>query len=339
MMRANRMDLARAVKKKWQGWIERRIPASNKIKLSQRSIFIVPSLVGVFFSLLLVLLLVTASNYQNSLIFALTFWLFSIAISAMIFTYKNLSGLIIKTSHAVSGFSGSPVEIPIRLQGELKSHQGLMLSWPQKDIAAQIISTEVDRASEKEIAIPYILGKRGYLKTNRIRIESRYPFGLYKTWTWLRLNTFGVVYPKPMYIPFILSEGDGQDEGDNTSKSLGNDEFLGLRSYQAGDPMKHIAWKYLAKGKGLLTKEYDNQALSLRWLDWHSLQGKSVEERLSYLTGWVLQAESEGRSYGLILPNVRVQPDSGDKHREQCLRHLALFNIVQNENTSEITNE
>lgn len=324
-----------ATKKKWQSWIERRIPASIEVVLSQKSIFIVPSKTGWMFSLLLVLLLVTAINYQNNLIFALTFWLFSIGLSAMILTYRNLAGLKVRISHRVTGFSGETIEIPIIINDESKSHQGLSFSWPQKRIKKnlQVQIAEVHKEEEKELLIPYVLDQRGYLKTERFKIDTRYPFGLYTSWTWLRLKTPGLVYPKPIFTPFIVSEGQGDDDDVSTDANLsvGNDEFLGLRSYQPGDPLKHIAWKYLAKGKGLLTKEYDNQQLSMKWLDWYSLQGLDIESRLSHLTGWVLQAEKEGRAYGLNLPGIKIQPSAGDGHRDHCLKCLALYNLKEEE--------
>jgi uncharacterized protein (DUF58 family) len=113
----------------------------------------------------------------------------------------------------------------------------------------------------------------------------------------------------------------------DASLSIGNDEFIGLRNYRPGDSLKHVAWKYLAKGKGLLSKEYDNQQISMQWLDWFSLQGMSVEERLSHLTGWILQAEQQGRAYGLKLPQLEIKPNVGDAHRDDCLKHLALYGL------------
>ena len=311
----------RQLNQRFKRWIDRRIPASTEITLSQRSIFIVPSKIGWMFCLLLILLLITAINYQNSLIYALVFWLFSIAMSAMIFTYRNLSGLTIKISSSVKGYAGDFIEIPLRISNNKRSHQGLNFSWDR-----EIHQTDIFKDSEKEIRIPYQLGSRGILKTERLKLLTRYPFGLYTCWTWIRLNTPGIIYPKPIYSPFVASLGHGDDVQTDANLAIGNDEFIGLRGYQAGDSLKHIAWKYLAKGKGLLTKEYDNQQLSMQWLDWHSLHGKSEEDRLSHLTGWVLQAEKEGRAYGINLPNVKIQPNTGDAHRDQCLRQLALYN-------------
>lgn len=326
MTRTTQKRLGTVLKEKWNRWIDRRIPASEKIELSQRSIFIIPSKIGFLFSLLLLLLLVTAINYQNSLIFGLAFWLFSVALSAMIFSFRNLSGLIIKTSHSVRGFAGEKIEIPIRLKSDKREYQGLEIFWPQNNLELNTgVRVALRKGEEREITIPYQLGQRGYLKTPRLSLKSYFPFGLYKCWTWLSLKTPGVVYPTPIYTPFIAGEGEGEDMQSDANLQVGNDEFLGFRRYQTGDSLKHIAWKYLAKGKGLLSKEYDNQQLSMQWLDWNSLQSMSVESRLSHLCGWVLQAEQEGRAYGLRLPTLKIQPGSGDKHRIECLTQLAIY--------------
>lgn len=323
-------------RKKFKHWLDRRIPPAAEMTLSQRSIFIVPSKTGWMFSLLLILLLITAINYQNSLIYGLVFWLFSIALSAMIFTYRNLSGLTIRTGNAVVGFSGDCIEIPIRLFDVRRSHYGLNFGWSSKSqpfiCVDEITGKEVlkGEGNETEIRIPYQLGSRGQLKTERLKIQTRYPFGLYTCWTWVRLKTPGIIYPRPIITSFIAAEGQGDDLQNVANLTVGHDEFIGLRSYQAGDSLKHIAWKYLAKGKGLLTKEYDNQQLSMQWLDWDSLQGMSEESRLSHLTGWVLQAEQEGRAYGLRLPSKVITPNQGDGQRKQCLTALALYNLPQN---------
>lgn len=322
------------MKKRFNEWLDRRIPPANQVTLTQRSIFIVPSKTGWMFSLLLVLLLITAINYQNSLIYGLVFWLFSLGLSAMIFSYRNLSGLTIKVGNAVQGFAGNQIDVPIRLAAVKRAHFNLSLSWQNEEKAlfkqakrsANKTQGEVLQSQETSVTMTLHLHARGYLKTPRLKIQSRYPFGLYTCWTWVTLNSPGIVYPKPIFTPFIVAEGQGDDLQTEANLAIGNDEFLGLRSYQAGDSLKHIAWKYLAKGKGLLTKEYDNQQLSMQWLDWNSLQGKSEEARLSHLAGWVLQAEQENRAYGLKLPGQTIAPHYGDSHRQQCLEALALFN-------------
>lgn len=318
--------LTSGLTRRWQKWLDRRIPEAKEVTLNQRSIFIIPSRVGWLFLLLLILLLITAMNYQNGLIYGLTFWLFSVAISALLFTYRNLSGLKIQTGQHINGFVGDHIEVPILLSDQGRDHQALIIRWSNKNQpGSNAVITDVEMGREKECRIPFQLRKRGRLKTPRLRIETHFPFGLYKSWTWLRLQTPGIIYPQAIITPFIPSQGEGSDLASDANLHIGNDEFIGLRNYQTGDSLKHIAWKYLAKGKGLLTKEYDNQQLSLQWLDWFSLPGMGVEERLSHLTGWVLQAEKEGRAYGIKLPQLEIKPQLGDVHRDYCLKQLALY--------------
>jgi uncharacterized protein (DUF58 family) len=50
-----------------------------------------------------------------------------------------------------------------------------------------------------------------------------------------------------------------------------------------------------------------------------------VEERLSHLARWVLNAHASGISYGLRLPGVTVELAAGEAHRERCLEALALY--------------
>ena len=51
----------------WQRWLVRRIPPASRIELNHRRIFIMPTRAGAIFALVLILMLLVAINYQNSL--------------------------------------------------------------------------------------------------------------------------------------------------------------------------------------------------------------------------------------------------------------------------------
>jgi uncharacterized protein (DUF58 family) len=50
-----------------------------------------------------------------------------------------------------------------------------------------------------------------------------------------------------------------------------------------------------------------------------------MEEKLSQLTLWVIEAERARRPYGLRLPGVEISPALGQMHFHRCLRALSLF--------------
>jgi uncharacterized protein (DUF58 family) len=50
-----------------------------------------------------------------------------------------------------------------------------------------------------------------------------------------------------------------------------------------------------------------------------------LEERLSHLARWVLDAHTAGLTYGLRLPGSTVDMAAGEAQRERCLEALALY--------------
>jgi uncharacterized protein (DUF58 family) len=112
--------------------------------------------------------------------------------------------------------------------------------------------------------------------------------------------------------------------GQARAQAAGNDDFSGLRGYQRSDSPRHVAWKAVARNEDMLTKQFTGEAAAELWLDWARLAQFNVEQRLSRLAGWVLEAERSGVHYGLRLPGVEIAPGRGDAHRGACLQALAL---------------
>ncbi|MEE9254876.1 MAG: hypothetical protein V3U43_08070, partial [Pseudomonadales bacterium] len=61
-----------------KSWLDRRFPPSRTVTLDRRNVFIFPTREGFAFGLLLLLLLLGAINYQNTLVFAFAFLLASL---------------------------------------------------------------------------------------------------------------------------------------------------------------------------------------------------------------------------------------------------------------------
>ena len=61
------------------------------------------------------------------------------------------------------------------------------------------------------------------------------------------------------------------------------------------------------------------------YLDFSELHIADVEERLSQLTLWVIEAERGRQPYGLRLPGIEISPALGQTHFHYCLRALSLF--------------
>ena len=102
-----------------------------------------------------------------------------------------------------------------------------------------------------------------------------------------------------------------------------------------GESQRHIDWRAVARGQPLMTKEFAAEAEGVAYFDFSALHFTNVEERLSQLTLWVIEAERARRPYGVRLPGIEIPPAVGQSHFHQCLRALSLFQLKDQEHEQE----
>jgi uncharacterized protein (DUF58 family) len=301
-------------------WVD---PLSGKsVSLTNRTIYMLPTRHGFMFSLLLFVLLLASINYENGLIYALTFWLASMAVISMLHTHRNLLGLKISAGPCAPVFAGETAQFTLVLKNEL--------AIPRQGLSVLIDKNEVGRidleASEQgSVTLPVSTNRRGYIDIPPVGLSTNYPIGLLYTWSRkIKLNHQCLVYPRPGPSRPIIGGIDNEQKRELGTRAEG-DDFIGVREYQFGDSPRHVDWKAAARGQGIQTKKFGGDARSIVWLDWDALEGIDTETRLGQLCRWVLDAEAGGMIYGLRLPGQQIIPASGDAHRHLCLEALALF--------------
>ncbi len=313
----------RPFKSQFKRWLHRRIPPQQKITLNQRSIFIFPTRTGFAFSILLILLLLGAINYENSLIYGLTFWLCGTYFITIFYTFRNLSGISIELQKTGAGFVGEDVEFVVKVTRPEKSkREGIQLGWPNS--VKQWAELYEDESAQLHLFVK--AKKRGWLNPKRLLVETYFPLGLLRAWTWINLNTHAIVYPKPLFHNQPTFHQSSGDEGHLTQHE-GSDDFHDMRSYQPGDSPRHILWRSYARQDELLVKQFAAYADSRLLLDWYQVEG-DTELRLSRLTAMALNANQNKKEFGLKLPQCEIKPNSGKPHLDHVLKELALYGFL-----------
>lgn len=303
-------------------WVDRRIPLAKSVVLNQRRIFIFPSRAGFMFLVLLLVMLVAAINYQNNMAFMLVFFLASLFFVAVHHTYSNLSGLKVTAVSGGENFVTEPLTYQFRLSAaRRKAHLGIAVGWQSDDL--QLIN--VSAHSEQLVELFALAIKRGYQKPERLLIESVYPLGLLRAWTWLAMDVQATVYPKPIKGDLNTVSADGETEGE-LNLTIGDDELIGLKAYAVGDSIRRIHWKSYAKGQLLQSKAFAGLDSVQCYLDWQAVEG-DIERRVSVLSFHILNLDSQDVDYGLRLPGVEFEPGRGASHRRQLLTALAFFGL------------
>ena len=293
------------------------------IVLSQRRIFILPTRAGVVFAVVLAVMLLGAINYNLSLGHALIFLLGGIGIVGLLHTFYNLFGLQLTPGRAEPVFAGELAYFSLQIVNlRRQPRRALDFSFQGQPVA----TTHLAGNARATVALPYHTRRRGHLAPGRVTLSTRYPLGLFRAWSYPHPAWSCLVYPQPLRTPLPLPTTPHAEarQGDH-----GQEDFAGLRPRHSSDPTRHIAWKAVARrseDQPLLVKQFAGGAGDELWLDWALTAGDRVlEERLSILAGWILNAEEAQIRYGLRLPGRVWPPALGEAHRAACLQALALY--------------
>ncbi len=312
-----------ALRDHFQHWLfQLRGPKTGVIVLVQRRIFVLPSRHGLMFSAMLMLMLTGSINYNLSLGFILTFLLGSMGVSTIIYTFRNLANLRIAGGRARPVFAGDTAHFIVHLEnpGDMPRY-AVNLTHDKREWVTVDIPARATVAAAA--AVP--ARRRGLLKPGRLTLFTRYPLGLVYAWAYLELDLRCVVYPRPAS-PALPLPLPAMSAGTSGERGKGQEDFSGMRQYHVGDSPRHIAWKLAARDQGLLTKQFSGHADAELWLDWSLLPAAlGIEEKLSHLARWVIDAHETGLSFGLRLPGKTVEIENGDAQRERCLEALALY--------------
>ena len=318
MLRALRND------PRWGNWFYGFAPPERgTIRLGHRRVYIVPTQLGWMFGGVLAILLIGSINYALALGFGLTFLLAGLGFAGMIHTARNLARLEVSTGRTEPVFAGEAAQFPLRIDNPAPFDRPSILVRHVASGVQLVVDVPAQSSADAVLGLP--AERRGRLPLGRVMIETRFPLGMFRAWSYVEPEVHCLVYPRPAKSAF--PQATVRDSGGRASAQAGGtDDFAGLRRYQASDSPRHIAWKRAAQSDDLLTKQFSQEAAHELWLDWQRTNPRlDVEERLSVLTGWVLAADAAGDRYGLALPGLSLAPASGEAHRQRCLEALALF--------------
>jgi uncharacterized protein (DUF58 family) len=297
--------------------------SAGPISLGLRQVYIIPSWRGAGWLGLVVLLGLTAYVYSNNLVYWLCFSLFAAFIVSAVHGVQSLLGLSLEFVQAQPVFAGERAVFALRVRNATRhARWGVRLQFRDWAESEQVLDLA---AGETVLAYLSVNAqRRGWLDSPRLQLFSRYPFGWYRVWSLPPLSGQVLIYPQPAAPGLPFSSSARVD--DPGAQQQSGDEFYGLRAYQPGDALRRIHWRSLAKARGLYSKQYAGAGVQQElWLDYAQTPGQNVEQRLSQLCRWVLEADQAGLRYGLISPAHKFEPDNGSAHRLKCLQHLALF--------------
>jgi uncharacterized protein (DUF58 family) len=316
-------NLRQAARDKLRAWAARRHGRDSlPYVVNRRRIYILPTRAGLMLAAVLAAMLLAGLNYNSNLGLALAFLMAAMALVTMHHCNRNMISLQVDTAGESDAFADEAAIFTFTLRNDSDVAR---LDVEVRCLGASGLCSVAAR-STVSVQVKVHAPRRGVLGADQFELRTRYPFGWFHAWTYVQAELMAYVAPAPRgerALPAV--SGNGTDG--SRSQVRGDEDFAGLRSYEPGMPLKHMAWKALARGAEPAVRSYSGTSAQPEWLDWALLDGRDSEARLAQLCLWVLMSDAAGRRYGLKIPGREVAPARGPAHRRECLRALAVFGL------------
>lgn len=308
-----------ALRRRMQSWMRPRQAEHLPVRLQRNRIYVLPTLTGLFFGLMIGTMGLGALNFNNNPALLLALLLAGAAQASLIAAHMQLSGVMVDAVAADPVPAGEPLRLRIALGAhDARMRRGLRIAFGEHHI--HVAFDHNGGAAE----LPLPTERRGLLPVPRLELSTVQPLGLARAWAYVWPQQSLLVYPAPetQAPPLPAAVGDAG----RAQVARAGDDVHHLRAYRAGDAPRTVAWKASARRDSLLVREYEQHRSDQLLLDWKLTAGLPYEQRIRRLARWVDDAEREGRRYALNIPGQAPIPMGlGAPHRHRCLRALALM--------------
>ena len=305
---------------------------AGEVFLNQRRVFIVPTGAGWAFVLMLAVLFIGSVNYSLNLGFAFTFLIGACAVVDMHLTFRNLAYLHLAAGRTGAIFCGDVARFELHLINRRKHDRfAIWLDFVGIDTGSVAQAADVPAVGTTSVMLTTASTTRGWLPAPRVRLVTRFPMGLLRAWSYWQPDAKVLVYPQPeANAPALPQLSSAREQGNGPA---GQDDFAGIRAYQPGDAMRHLAWRQIARvdlalGGALVTKHFEGGAMQELCIDFGALpRSLELERKLSRMTRWVLDAEAIGAPYAFRLGDLRLTAACGPTQQNRCLQALAEYEL------------
>lgn len=298
-------DDTKLIKKIWQNWLSRRFQVKDTKQLAQRDVLVFFNREGYLYLILLIITFVAGINYGNNLVLALCFLLASILILSFYLAFKQLYGLTVTYEVTELGQAEQPLTIKFHFTPQQNQiHLHLRTEYLKQAKKITVLNSPL------VVEFQDIPQQRGQYFLPRFYFYSVYPFGIIKAWSLIYPQKQVWVAPKPL--EFNLKQfGFNQNQQD---QQQGIEDFSHLREFQQGDQLNRVAWQQLAKGRGLLVKQFEEYEQQHQHFDYVHMPAHLHEEKLSQLMCLIEHAHAQHTGFSLSLPSKDLAFGQGEGH-------------------------
>lgn len=295
-----------------------RRPEALPVTLRRGRRYILPTAFGMEMGLLLLATLIIALNNGNNHALAFSVLASAVLGVALIQTDQRLMGVRLLSIHAFPAHAGEEVVVRVSLDHRGRGvRRGLRLRLGARQVAFDLPDGEPLAVDLRVPGLP-----RGCHPMGRLAIETRRPANIARAWGWVWPRQQFLIYPRLEDNAPAFPRQAG--EADTVRSARQGSQVHHLRDWRLGDAVRDVAWKASARQDKLMAREYEDHSGGTRRIEWQQVAHLPLEQALSRLARWVVEADGAGMRSELVLPGRHIGPGQGLAHRHACLAALAL---------------
>ena len=278
--------------------------------------YIVPNGAGVAFGFLFFILLFMGAALNRPLLQLIGFMIAIPYLSAMVQSNSNVKDLKIRILESPLAPAGATVEARVVLeQSGRGTSRKISIRVRGDSDSGRLMIERVAPGEPVEVRVPLGSFIRGFHPFPDLVVSSGHPIGMFHTWKRFRPELGLWIHPAPVgSLPWRQEPAKEEDS---------RLEYREHRQVGPGDSLSRIDWKRFARDKERLFRVYEDDPARKVVLSWEGVRHLPVEEALSQMTRWLLDAERGGVEATVDAPFTRgpVTRHSMKAH----LRALASF--------------
>ena len=216
-----------------------------------------------------------------------------------------------------------------------------LMDWNLKAESMEVEVEPVGPGDTVEVDMRLMPLRRGVIRLEAVRVACPEPLGLFRRlFRYAKVDKV-LVLPKRYAVPDLILPGATrfQQGGVALASSIGeSEEFVSLREYRHGDPLRHIHWKSWAKLGRPIVKEFQDEnfvrhALVLDTFS-HAVFSEVFEEAVSLAASFACSVQTQESLLDLLFVGASAYTFTigrGVGQVEQVLEVLAGVQVCQDQ--------
>jgi len=275
-----------------------------------------------------------ALNTGNNLLYLVLAMMLAFLVLSGLLSEASLRGIRVERMLPRELIARTPNRIVLRIHNQQKRGASFAVALEDHfearrglEVAGRTFALRVGPGEFADRSYLFEPERRGDLRFDRLRVSTRFPFGLFVKFMELEAEEGALVYPQ--ILPTPVSEEDaraGRDPEERKGSAARGDDVAGLREFIAGDALRRVHWKRSLRSGRLLVGEREGDAsgeieVLLRLAQ--NAPERATEEIIARAASEIVGHLEAGLQVGLRSATSRFAPATGMAHRGELLSYLA----------------